>query len=137
MFKSAALAVALTTALTTTLALPAAAQDHSRTERVQFARGASSTVLHGSIHGYDLVDYVLNARQGQTLDISMRTSSTAAYFNVTPKGADTAIFVGSTSGNAFTGVLPANGDYVVRVYLMRSAARRGEHADYTLNIGIR
>ncbi len=38
MFKSAALAVALATALTTTLALPAVAQDHSRTERVQFAR---------------------------------------------------------------------------------------------------
>ena len=67
----------------------------------------------------------------------MRTSSTAAYFNVTRQGSDTAMFVGSTSGDTFTGVLPANGDYVVRVYLMRSAARRGEHANYTLNVGIR
>jgi hypothetical protein len=32
--------------------------------------------------------------------------------------------------------LPADGEYKLRVYLMRSAARRGETANYTLTVGI-
>ena len=38
------------------------------------------------------------------------------------------MFVGSTSGNRFSGVLPTDGDYAIRVYLMRNAARRNESA---------
>lgn len=119
------------------VALPAAAQDHSRTERVQFARGASSATLHGNLHGYDTVDYVLGARGGQTLNVRLQPTNASAYFNITKQGADEALFVGSTSGNQFTGRLPSNGDYVVRVYLMRNAARRDEHANYTLTVGVR
>ena len=33
-------------------------------------------------------------------------------------------------------MLPTDGDYTVRVYLMRSAARRNEKAQYTLSIDI-
>jgi len=32
--------------------------------------------------------------------------------------------------------LPTDGTYVVRVYLMRNAARRGETAQYTLTVGV-
>lgn len=124
-------------ALVGALALPAVAQDHSRTERVQFARGSSSAVLHGNIHGYDTVDYVLGARGGQTLSVRLQTSNASAYFNVARQGADEALFVGSTSGDSFTGRLPSSGDYVVRVYLMRNAARRDEHANYTLTVSVR
>ena len=133
--KSAAFALAA--ALTAVMALPAAAQDHSRTERVQFARGASSATLHGNVHGYDTVDYVLGARGGQTLNVRLQPTNASAYFNITKQGADEALFVGSTSVNSFTGRLPSNGDYVVRVYLMRNAARRDEHANYTLTVGVR
>jgi hypothetical protein len=118
-------------------ALPAVAQDHSRTERIQFARGASSATLHGNIHGYDTVDYVLGARGGQTLTVRLQPTNASAYFNVTRQGAAEALFVGSTTGSQFTGRRPASGDYVVRVYLMRNAARRDEHANYTLTVGVR
>ena len=128
---------ALAAVMTAALALPAVAQDHSRTERVQFARGASSATLHGNIHGYDTVDYVLGARGGQTLNVRLQPTNASAYFNITKQGADEALFVGSTSGNSFTGRLPSSGDYVVRVYLMRNAARRDEHANYSLSIGVR
>ncbi|MFC5390502.1 hypothetical protein U0030_15270 [Brevundimonas bullata] len=131
MLKPAAFAVAA--AMTAVLALPAGAQDHSRTERVQFARGASSATLHG----YDTVDYVLGARRGQTLNVRLQPTNASAYFNVTKQGADEALFIGSTSGSQFSGQLPANGDYVVRVYLMRNAARRDEHANYSLTVGVR
>ena len=128
---------ALAAVMTAALALPAVAQDHSRTERVQFARGASSATLHGNIHGYDTVDYVLGARGGQTLNVRLQPTNASAYFNITKQGADEALFVGSTSGNSFTGRLPSNGDYVVRVYLMRNAARRDEHSNYSLSVGVR
>ncbi len=45
-------------------------------------------------------------------------------------------FVGSTSGNEWSAPLDADGEYTVRVYLMRSAARRNETANYTLTVGI-
>jgi len=55
---------------------------------------------------------------------------------VLPPGSETALFVGSTSGNSWSSTRPADGDYTVRVYLMRSAARRNEKAKYTLSINI-
>ena len=46
-----------------------------------------------------------------------------------------AMFVGDSGAN-YSGMLPTDGDYVVRVYLMRPAARRGESSNYTLTIGV-
>ncbi len=52
-------------------------------------------------------------------------------------GGGEAIFVDQRRGpHRFSGALPADGDYVVQVYLMRSAARRNEVANYTITIGI-
>jgi hypothetical protein len=108
-----------------------------RTERVRFAKGATSATLKGTIKGNQTIDYTLRARAGQTLKVTLKTSNGANYFNVLPPGSnDAAIFVGSTDGNEWTGALPADGEYKVRVYLMRSAARRNETASYTLTVGI-
>jgi hypothetical protein len=52
-----------------------------------------------------------------------------------PASKGSAMFVGD-NGEDYSGVLPADGDYVVRVYLMRPAARRGESSDYTLTVGV-
>ena len=38
--------------------------------------------------------------------------------------------------NSWTDVLPESGTYKVRVYLMRSAARRNEKASYTMDFAI-
>jgi hypothetical protein len=123
----------LTTALLL-LATPAFADD-IRTERVQFHRGANSAAVEGSIKGYEGVDYVLGAKAGQSMNVSMATDNGANYFNIIAPGkADEAMFIGSTSGKQFEGVLPASGDYTVRVYLMRSAARRDEVANYRLEM---
>ncbi len=106
-----------------------------RTERVQFAPGATSATVEDRIVGYEGVDYVLNAQAGQYANISMATDNGANYFNILPPGSnDEAIFVGSTSGNQYEGTLPASGDYKIRVYLMRSAARRDEAANYRLEM---
>jgi hypothetical protein len=114
----------------------AAADAGIRQEKVQFAKGASSAEIKGQIKGDTTVDYVLRAAAGQTLSVKLQKSNAQNYFNVLPPGsAGSAMFVGDNGGN-YSGMLPGDGDYVVRVYLMRPAARRGESSNYTLTIGV-
>ena len=107
------------------------------TRPVQFAKGASSATVKGTIKGDQTVDYMVRARAGQTMSVKLATRHGANYFNVLPPGSDdVAIFVGSSGGNEWSGALPADGEYKLRVYLMRSAARRNESAAYTLTVGV-
>jgi hypothetical protein len=109
--------------------------DDIRTERVQFHKGASSATVEGQIKGRESVDYLLGAREGQSMNVSMATDNTSSYFNIIAPGkANEAIFVGSIAGNQFEGTVPASGDYKIRVYLMRNAARRDETAKYRLEM---
>ncbi len=113
----------------------ACAADEIRTERVQFNPGATSAVVEGSIKGYAVVDYVVNAREGQQMNASLATKHGATYFNILAPGEnEVAMFNGSTSENQYEGTLPKSGDYKLRVYMMRSAARRDETANYRLEI---
>ncbi len=108
-------------------------------ERVLFAGGDSSAVIKGyHVKGDATVDYIVQARAGQTLAVALKRSNAQTFFNINPPGTDVSMFVGSSdsTGTAFRGLLPADGDYAVRVYLMRAAARRGESSDYTLTVGV-
>jgi hypothetical protein len=113
------------------LATPAAiAESDIRTERVQFKRGANSAVIEGTITARQTVDYVLEASKGQYMNVSMATKNGATYFNILAPGeTEVAMFNGSVSENQFEGVLPESGEYKIRVYMMRSAARRNEVAN--------
>jgi len=113
-----------------------AADPGIRHQRVEFARGASSASLQGRLKGDEMVDYVVRAGAGQTLTVALKKTNSQNYFNVLPPGStDDAMYVGQT-GDDFKGVLPTDGDYTVRVYLMRPAARRNETSDYTLTVGV-
>ena len=128
-------ALLLAAALAATLATSASAGN--REERVRFARGASSAVIRGEVRGYDYVDYLVGARAGQHLSVGLTRVSGPAYFLVRAPGSEDNLFDGSTSGDRFETVLPATGEYRLRVFLMRSAARRNEHSAYRLAIAIR
>jgi len=107
-----------------------------RQEKVQFAQGASSAVIKGQLQGDATVDYLVRASAGQTLSAKLQKSNPQNYFNVLPPGsAGSAMFVGDAGGD-YHGVLAADGNYTVRVYLMRPAARRGESSSYTLTVGV-
>jgi len=115
---------------------PAWADSAIRSQSIQFKRGASSATLKGSIKGDQVVDYKLRAGAGQKMAVQFEPSSPSAYFNVLPPGSEEAIFNGSVGGNDFSGELPATGEYRIRVYLVRSAARRGESASYGLTVSV-
>lgn len=117
-----------------TASLSFAAND-IRTERVKFKQGASSAVIEASIKGRQTVDYVVGAKAGQTMNVSLATQHGATYFNILAPGEnEVAFFNGSVSENQYEGTVQATGDYKIRVYMMRSAARRKEVARYRLEM---
>jgi hypothetical protein len=124
-------------ALVAFLLMPAFADDIKR-ERVKFDAGANAATLKARIKGNDSYEYTLGAKAGQMMTLSFKADNRFAFFNVVPPSGDGALFVGSNMANpsSYTGTLPADGDYVVQVYLMRNAARRNEVANYTITIGI-
>ena len=110
---------------------------NGQTETIQFARGTSSATRRATITGYETRTYLLNLRAGQRLTVGLQTSNRSSYFNVTAPGAQEALFNGSNGGSSYSGRTQASGVYRIEVYLMRNAARRGEDARYTLNVGAR
>jgi hypothetical protein len=133
-FASAAL---LALAALSHLSAHAAAEAGPHRQAVQFAKGASSAQLRGTIKGDVDVDYTVNARAGQTLAVKLQSSNASLYFNINPPGsADVSMFIGNLQGAEAKVMLPADGTYVVRVYLMRNAARRNESATYTLDVAV-
>nr|WP_298899260.1 hypothetical protein [uncultured Altererythrobacter sp.] len=105
--------------------------------RVSFDADSNSATIESSITGYETKDYLLNVGAGQAMNVSMATAHTSTYFNILEPGkgeTGEAIFVGSTNGNQFEGVTAQAGDYRIRVYMMRSAARRDETAEYRLEM---
>jgi hypothetical protein len=133
-FRFAAIAFALV--LSGPGIVDAAAAPGARQEPVQFARGTTSATLKGQLIGDQMVDYVVRAAAGQTLSVKLTKSNPQNYFNVMPPGSTgSAMYVGDT-GEDYSGVLPTDGSYLVRVYLMRPAARRGERSNYTATISV-
>ena len=126
---------ALLTALVT-LAVPIARAQEIAVERLDVNVAQQPALVANRISGDEIIDYLISAEASQILSVDLRASNASAYFNVLPAGSETALFVGSTSGNVADVHLPEDGDYAIRVYLMRNAARRGESADYELAVGI-
>jgi hypothetical protein len=114
----------------------AASEVAPRVEHVVFKNGADSATFSDSIKGRLTAEYRLRAKAGQMLTVDLKPSNASAYFNITAKGEEYALFNGSIMGNHFLGPLPADGQYVVQVYLMRNAARRNEVANYSLSLNL-
>lgn len=111
-----------------------AASPQARVERILLDSG--TTQFKSRIKGDAYVDYKITGGAGQVLSVDLNASNRRNYFNLLPPGSETALFVGSSSGNHFSRALPIEGEYTLRVYLMRAAARRNEVSNYQLAIGL-
>jgi len=125
----------LTAAWVALLVLNLHATEGIRKVPVHFKKGASQASIRGHIKGRETIDYVLRAREGQTMTVNLKAGNPAAYFNVLPPGSE-AIFIGQVAGPHFEGKLTKDGDYKIRVYLIPAAARRNESAKYTLTVKV-
>ena len=105
-------------------------------QAIHFAQGRSETSVKGAVRGDEFVDYIVRASAGQTMKVSLKATNTSTYFNVTPPASNAAMFIGSTSGDTFTRALPSDGEYTIRVYLMRNAGRRHEESRFDLHVGV-
>jgi hypothetical protein len=126
--------------VTLSLAVPPTyAQDQAR---VEFEAGNDNAAVNGTIVGDAYIDYLLGARAGQTMAVSLIPGETngdgTIYFNILPPGSTgVAIYNGSIDGLDATGIkLPANGDYTIRVYQMGNDADAGKTTAFTLSVGI-
>jgi hypothetical protein len=109
------------------------------TQSVHFDKGTSGTTIKGKIQGYESYNYTLSAKAGQTMKVKLSTKHGATYFNIYAPGkapGDEAMFIGASNGTSFKGELPADGRYIIQVFMMRSAARRNEVANYSLSVEI-
>ena len=115
-----------------------AAPDAERTVKpVRFAAGSHSAVIKGSVKGYRYVDYQVRAGAGQQFAVGMQVGNRANYFNILPpESRDVAMFIEGAGERRFDGMLPDDGVYTVRVFLMRSAARRNETGNFSLSIDL-
>lgn len=120
------------------LAVAPQVQDPGRVVKsVQFAKGTGDIVIRDRVVGRQYIDYQVTASAGQRIALEMTGSNRANHFNLLPPDStDMAMAIGDLNGNRFDGLLPDDGVYTIRVFLMRSAARRQEHSDFSLSIGI-
>jgi len=110
------------------------APSEGRSEMLDLSAGPR--VVKATLRGRQFVDYQLSGHAGQKLDVSLAAANGQQYFNLNPPDSELAMFIGNLSGDRFSGLLPADGVYTVRVYLMRAAARRHESSLYTLKLGL-
>jgi len=117
------------------LVLPLSIFAQAAPERVRFQSGHSSATLKGRIVGFDTKDYVVGAKVGQAMALRLSSSNSSAYFviySINGRATD------MNETTEWSETLSESGEYLIRVFMMRSAARRrGAAANFTLSISIR
>jgi hypothetical protein len=110
--------------------------------RVEFEAGNDNAAVNGTIIGDEYIDYLLGAMAGQSMAVSLipgeSNGNGTIYFNIMPPGSTgEAIYNGSIDGLDATGVLlPADGDYTIRVYQMGNDADTGVTTSFTVSVAI-
>lgn len=119
---------------------PVAHQEYEGIERIKFKSGSSSGSVKGSVKGYDRKDFVINGKKGQKMSVNLKSSSTFVYFNIADSkdgfAADMPMDPKPLDVRDWEGTLHKDGDYFIRVYLVRAEARRDGKADFTLDVSI-
>jgi len=106
----------------------------NKTQRVRFQPGRSSITLRGRVLGFDAQDYAIGAKAGQEMKVRLASANPSAYFVVYTINGKPTDMNETTDWSLLT---VESGDYVIRVFMMRSAARRkGAAANYALTISI-
>jgi hypothetical protein len=119
-----------TAALVTLFAASAFAQCRTGAPaRVSFERGKSTVVVNGELAVNSDACYVLRARAGQRMSVSVNSARDLARFNVFPPTKDHTL---AHETAEWSGVLPETGDYTIALY----TAKQGEGGSFTLEVSV-
>ncbi|GGI55591.1 hypothetical protein [Oxalicibacterium solurbis] len=121
------------------LAVPLAAPAQESIPAAEVALSHDAPVqLLGKLKGTqrDAQDYIVHLEAGDTLDVALKASAASSTaFNVLSPGSETALYVGMIEGEMhWMHEVEQAGNYTVRVYLIRAAARQGTSSRYTLTL---
>lgn len=116
------------------MASVALAQDAERRVSLALQAGYEATRIEDSIESFEAVSYVVRMRAGQTLQVTLASSNLANVFDIHAPDVPKPVFTGGESGNAARLQAKVAGDFVIRAYLLRFAARDGQSARYTLEV---
>lgn len=100
---------------------------------IKFTRGASSATVEGSVVRGDRDIYIVHARAGQEISVSVVAFENNAAFSILPPGATEPIAGTEEEKDvrSWQGTLPTNGSYRIKV-----SGTRG-NANYKLKISIK
>jgi hypothetical protein len=123
------------------VALPAVVAAQA-TSQVQFDKGTSGATISGTITGDEYIDYLLGAKGGQEMRVTMKVTASngagSAYYNILPpRSSGEAIYNSSTSGDSTAVRLPADGQYTIRVYQMGADADEGKTTGFEIDVSIK
>lgn len=116
------------------LAGAAAAQNAQRDVPVVFAAAQTTLTFQDALGGFEFVDYRVPLRAGERLHVQLATSNLSNCFDIYAPGAEKPLFQGGNSGNEHLLAATVAGEYRIRVYLLRFAARDYQSAEYTLTL---
>jgi hypothetical protein len=101
------------------------------TQRISFSAGSTSAQVSGSVAGYTVNYYLVEASAGQYMAASVTGSTPYIFMSlITPSGA--ALVRAQEGAKSYNGPLPESGDYTIRV----STTPGGSNVNYTVNVAI-
>jgi hypothetical protein len=104
---------------------------------VHFDASKHSKEFKSSIKGDAGMNYMLQVKAGQVMQVLFSTSSGSCYMNAfEPGNTSEAVHIGSTSGNEFGASPTKAGTYKFQVYQMRATARRNETCKYAISFEV-
>jgi hypothetical protein len=102
--------------------------------RVTFNESSATRSFDDAIGGFEAVSYVVQLRQGQSLVVSLASNNISNSFDIYAPNESKPVYIGGDSGNFHRLLAKTSGDYRVKVFLLRLAARDNQSAHYTLEL---
>lgn len=128
----------LLAAATSTTLFGAAALAQSSERRVVVTFDSQGRArFDDTLSEFEVVAYAVTLRSGQSLELDLASSNTFNCFDIHAPGVTKPVYVGADGGNRHVHVARVPGEHLVKVYLLRLAARDGQSANYTLALGLK
>lgn len=86
---------------------------------VKFKKGETSATYANTVTGYGSTDFYVSAKGGQDMSVKLTSSNKSLYFLII-RDPDNAVAIADDARDAteWTGQLPDDGNYIVRVFLV-------------------